>query len=141
MLFVLVINILFCLAYCCFDSVKIERRFMPRKSLDMRKECGRLICQRQTKTRLLLISRVAVFRPHLTCSTLLRGSCQVERGINSLRIILNTHYHLKGNHSWLFHILYVNRIRHIIHIKGKALTFVKAHVIWRVIDDDHFVVK
>ncbi len=113
---------------------------MPRKPLDVRKERVRLLRQRQTKTRLVSISRVAAFRPYLPIHTLLRGSRQAERGINSPRI-LYTHNQLKVYHFRLFHILNINRVRYIFRIKGKALTFVKAHCFGTVVDDYHFIVK
>ena len=62
-------------------SVAVADGFMPRKVLDVRKECVRLSCQRQTKSP--LGCRLAVYLP---TDTLLRGSGQEHRGINRLRM-------------------------------------------------------
>ena len=62
-------------------SVAVADGFMPRKVLDVRKECVRLSCQRQTKSP--SGCRLAVYLP---TDTLLRGSRQEHRGINRLRM-------------------------------------------------------
>ena len=62
-------------------SVAVADAFMPRKVLDVRKECVRLSCQRQTKSP--SGCRLAVYLP---TDTLLRGSRQEHRGINRLRM-------------------------------------------------------
>lgn len=62
-------------------SVAVADGFMPRKVLDVRKECVRLSCQRQTKAP--RGCRLAVYLP---TDTLLRGSGQEHRGINRLRM-------------------------------------------------------
>ena len=62
-------------------SVAVADGFMPRKVLDVRKECVRLSCQRQTKSP-PWGCRLAVYLP---TDTLLRGSRQEHRGINRLR--------------------------------------------------------
>ncbi len=60
---------------------------MPRKPLDVRKERVRLERQRQTKTH-RDISVGCCVRPYLPIYTLLRGSRQVERGINAVVLLI-----------------------------------------------------
>lgn len=108
---------------------------MPRKPLDVRKACGRLFANGKQKAPL---GRLVLA---LCLNTARRGgSRQAERGINSPRI-LYTHNQLKVYHFRLFHILNINRVRYVFRIKGKALTFVKAHRFGAVVDDYHFIVK
>ena len=78
------------MAVLYFYTITYKRRFMLRKPLDVRKERVRLERQRQTKTQQILIGWVAVFRPYCLIYTLLRGSRQAERGINS-RACIFTH--------------------------------------------------
>lgn len=62
-------------------SIAVADGFMPRKVLDVRKECVRLSCQRQTKSP----SGLSVGGLFAT-DTLLRDSGQEHRGINRLRM-------------------------------------------------------
>lgn len=62
-------------------SVAVADGFMPRKVLDVRKECVRLFAKGKRKAP--RGCRLAVYLP---TDTLLRGSGQEHRGINRLRM-------------------------------------------------------
>ena len=67
---------------------------MPRKPLDERKKCVRLNAKGKPKPT-EIYSVGCYVRPYLPIYTLLRGSRQVERGINSRIIVLNIYLYIK----------------------------------------------
>ena len=108
---------------------------MPRKVLDVRKECVRLSCQRQTKSPSglsvggLFACRHAPER--------LRSRTPWNK---SSALLSDTHYKSEVFKSVILSVLYHIRHFDVFVVKRKTLTFVKVYRLWGVVDNNHFVV-
>lgn len=116
-------------------SVAVADGFMPRKVLDVRKECVRLSCQRQTKSPSgLSVGGLFAYRH---APERLRSRTPWNK---SSAYVSNTHYKPKIFKSAILLVLY-----HIWHfdvfvVKRKTLTLVKVYRLWGIVDNYHFVV-
>ena len=116
-------------------SVAFADGFMPRKVLDVRKECVRLSCQRQTKSPSgLSVGGLFAYRH---APERLRSRTPWNK---SSALLSDTHYKPKIFKSVILSVLY-----HICHfnvfvVKRKTLTFVKVYRLWGIVDNYHFVV-
>ena len=116
---------------------------MPRKVLDVRKECVRLSCQRQTKSPSgLSVGGLFAYRhapERLTSRTPWNKSSAY---------VSNTHYKSEIFKSIILSVLYHIRHFDVFVVKRKTLsegwpfgqTFVKVYRLWGVVDDYHFIV-
>ena len=116
-------------------SVAVADGFMPRKVLDVRKECVRLSCQRQTKSPSgLSVGGLFAYRhapERLTSRTPWNKSSAY---------VLNTHYKSEIFKSVILLVLYHIRHFNVFVVKRKTLTFVKVYRLWGIVDNYHFVV-
>ena len=109
--------------------------FMPRKVLDMRKECVRLSCQRQTKSPSgLSVGGLFAYRH---APERLRSRTPWNK---SSAYVSNTHYKSEIFKSVILSVLYHIRHFNVFVVKRKTLTFVKVYRLWGVVDNYHFVV-
>lgn len=118
--------------YC---KSQVADGFMPRKVLDVRKECVRLSCQRQTKSPLgLSVGGLFAYRhtpERLTSRTPWNKSSAY---------VSDTHYKSEIFKSIILSVLYHIRHFNVLVVKRKTLTFVKVYRLWGVVDNNHFVV-
>lgn len=116
-------------------SVAVADGFMPRKVLDVRKECVRLSCQRQTKSPSgLSVGGLFAYRhapERLTSRTPWNKSSAY---------VSDTHYKSEIFKSVILSVLYHIRHFDVFVVKRKTLTFVKVYRLWGVVDNYHFVV-
>lgn len=116
-------------------SVAVTDGFMPRKVLDVRKECVRLSCQRQTKSPSgLSVGGLFAYRhapERLTSKTPWNKSSA---------LLLDTHYKSEIFKSVILPVLYHIRHFNVFVVKRKTLTFVKVYRLWGIVDNNHFVV-
>ena len=116
-------------------SVAFADGFMPRKVLDVRKECVRLPCQRQTKSPSgLSVGGLFAYRH---APERLRSRTPWNK---SSAYVLNTHYKSEIFKSVILSVLYHIRHFNVFVVKRKTLTFVKVYRLWGVVDNYHFVV-
>ena len=115
--------------------VAVADGFMPRKVLDVRKECVRLSCQRQTKSPSgLSVGGLFAYRhapERLTSRTPWNKSSAY---------VLNTHYRSEIFKPVILSVLYHIRHFYVFVVKRKTLTLVKVYRLWGVVDNYHFVV-
>ena len=108
---------------------------MPRKVLDVRKECVRLSCQRQTKSPSgLSVGGLFAYRH---APERLRSRTPWNK---SSAYVSNTHYKSEIFKSVILSVLYHIRHFNVLVVKRKTLTFVKVYRLWGVVDNYHFVV-
>ena len=116
-------------------SVVVADGFMPRKVLDVRKECVRLSCQRQTKSPSgLSVGGLFAYRhapERLTSRTPWNKSSAY---------VSDTHYKSEIFKSVILSVLYHIRHFNVFVVKRKTLTFVKVYRLWGVVDNNHFIV-
>ncbi len=116
-------------------SVAVAGGFMPRKVLDVRKECVRLSCQRQTKSPLgLSVGGLFAYRH---APERLRSRTPWNK---SSAYVSDTHYKSEIFKSVILSVLYHIRHFNVFVVKRKTLTFVKVYRLWGVVDNYHFVV-
>ena len=118
--------------YC---KSQVADGFMPRKVLDVRKECVRLSCQRQTKSPSgLSVGGLFAYRH---APQRLRSRTPWNK---SSAYVLNTHYKSEIFNSVILPVLYHIRHFDVFVVKRKTLTFVKAYRLWGIVNNNHFVV-
>ena len=116
-------------------SVAVAGGFMPRKVLDVRKECVRLSCQRQTKSPSgLSVGGLFAYRH---APERLRSRTPWNK---SSAYVSDTHYKSEIFKSVILSVLYHIRHFNVFVVKRKTLTFVKVYRLWGVVDNYHFVV-
>lgn len=116
-------------------SVAVADGFMPRKVLDVRKECVRLSCQRQTKSPSgLSVGGLFAYRH---APERLRSRTPWNK---SSAYVSDTHYKPEIFKSVILFVLYHIRHFNVFFVKRKTLTFVKVYRLWSIVDNYHFVV-
>ena len=116
-------------------SVAVADGFMPRKVLDVRKECVRLSCQRQTKSPSgLSVGGLFAYRH---APERFRSRTPWNK---SSAYVLNTHYKPEIFKSVILFVLYHIRHFYVFVVKRKTLTLVKVYRFGGVVDNYHFVV-
>ena len=116
-------------------SVAVADGFMPRKVLDVRKECVRLSCQRQTKSPSgLSVGGLFAYRH---APERLRSRTPWNK---SSAYVSYTHYKSEIFKSVILSVLYHIRHFNVFVVKRKTLTFVKVYRLWGVVDNNHFIV-
>lgn len=102
---------------------------MPRKVLDVRKECVRLSCQRQTKSPSgLSVGGLFAYRH---APERLRSRTPWNK---SSAYVLNTHYKSEIFKPVILSVLYHIRHFDVFVVKRKTLTFVKVYHLWCIVD-------
>lgn len=108
---------------------------MPRKALDVRKECVRLSCQRQTKSPLgLSVGDLFAYRH---APERLRSRAPWNKSSAQLS---DTHYKSEIFKSVILSVLYHIRHSYVFVVKRKNLTLVKVYALWCVVYNNHFIV-
>ena len=116
-------------------SVAFADGFMPRKVLDVRKECVRLSCQRQTKSPSgLSVGGLFAYRH---APERLRSRTPWNK---SSAYVSDTHYKSEIFKSVILLVLYHIRHFDVFVVKRKTLTFVKVYRLWGIVDNYHFIV-
>lgn len=115
--------------------VAVADDFMPRKVLDVRKECVRLSCQRQTKSPLgLSVGGLFAYRH---APERLRSRAPWNKSSAQLS---DTHYKSEIFKSVILFILDNVRHSYVFVAKRKTLTLVKVYALWCVVNYYHLVI-
>ena len=108
-------------------SVAVADGFMPRKVLDVRKECVRLSCQRQTKSP----SGLSVGGLFVCRHAPERLWARIPWNKSSA-YVSDTHYKSEIFKSVIFSVLYHIRHSNVFVVKRKTMTFVKVYRLWGI---------